>query len=131
MTADREVDRRVAKEVMGWSIIEEGDDGDSSRDRFTNDAGEFGTRYCLTDIGARYHGEERHSVWEPSSNIAHAMEVAEYLRSLGWLMSMTYMRDGSIVVHLTHDSDGIVLGKGDRPAMAICVAALKAASKGP
>jgi len=65
----RELDRRVAKDVMGW--------------RHVTATGVTGHPFCWyeTDQGEHVRAAK---AWHPSTDIAQAWEVAEVMRADGW-----------------------------------------------
>ncbi len=102
-----EIDRQIAEKVMGWKVEE-------------------GSVPCWIMM---WVGTDRYipfRSFSPSTNIAHAFEVVEKLQKLypDLYMSLIFPR----VIKRIHYGfrTGSQVWEADTPAMAICLAALKA-----
>ena len=131
MKAGRELDALIAEKVMGWS---------SQADGLYWDAGNHRTRLVLGSIIAKKRKEmglenAQDFVFAPSTNIAAAWEVVNHLMCLGydnkWFFQLHYdnveLWDASFYKESTSDGGGPeVWSTAGAPALAICLAALKA-----
>lgn len=89
LVAGRELDALVAERVMGWAVDREHKYGTYRCGTFTRDDN--------TKVGFPPSDTERKrykSVPHYSTDISHAWQVVERLRTLGWLVRVQEMPDG-------------------------------------
>ena len=115
----KEIDRQIAEKVMGW------------RPFFIN---KIPASWYKEDIGGLCELQYKDPKWRPSTNIAHAFEVVEKMRDLGWTFAIcnNNVLEGDYCGEFWNDKHPMDAGEfmkfDNNPAMAICLAALEAAT---
>lgn len=100
-----DIDKRIAVEVMGRTVIDVPDDG----------------YYIVKENNWRYPQDS----FEPSTNIADAWLVVEKMRELGYWWEGYYSNEGHFIMFYNETANGESLPVESMP-MAICLAALQA-----
>lgn len=146
MEAGRELDALVAEKVMGWKLFRVGYCG---TDDETPEQGKYEKaldRAGFDSVGWYAWTGGKVVLWEDgftrehcfSTNIADAWGVVNHLMCLGyddkWFFQLHYdnveLWDASFYKESTSDGGGPEMwGTADTPALAICLAALKAVSQ--
>ena len=121
MTADRELDARIAEEVMGWEKM---------CLSYRPETKEYTHWKIDTDDGL-YHIQASIPEWSPSTQIADAWLVVEKLGKLtGKDVLVEHCADGERLCTLGWHYRGIwmkdIQEKADTAPLAICLAALEA-----
>ncbi len=113
------IDKQIAEKVMGWEALEPpGFWWDETNHKFEKPV-------CKD-------GENPLNAWRPSTNIAHAFEVVGKMagNKKGYYFRLEWF-SGNLVREWTAEFNSVSrelynLASADTPAMAICLAALKA-----
>ena len=114
----REVDARVAREVMGWRPRLFGDSPRLMKAR--PDLDPNGLDWW--DAGS---GGEVSNLWSPSTDIAAAWQVVEAMRERGYTVSLQEMQRGEWIA-IFHNGQEMREDFAATPEAALCLAALAA-----